>query len=491
MSGFWPDSEVRPSTGRSVRRNLSFSLASRLFSSAANLAFVALTTWLYGKNEVAMLALIGIFTALIDASKGLGLGTELLRSLPRLEAAGGDPAAEEARSSLVVSYLFYSLVPPLVVALATAGMAAPAAAYFFGTAEWQGPVCWGVAIGFFTTVVNTNLLLLQASQRFAALAAVTTIASLLQRVVPCVAGALYGLELTGFLVWSCGLAALAASISAAPCLDLLRSRRIWSPGRFWPQSRHYYSASLVHYLATQTDQLLVAAACEPAALAVYYTLRRLYSIVLMVVGSLLDSLVPHLAGLAAEAAGAARANLQDWIRVSLYGGAIAAAMLTANGGTLINTVLGAGYGDDPWLILLFAVSGLGYLAYGFVQVDLVVFGESQSVFQAAVTAALVHLATGLVLVRLIGASAMPLAISAGYLASIEWSRRRGSLRGWDCGWLWTGLAFVVSVALTVHLGANLGAGRWLQLLLVNAWIAGFAWLHFERWEVGGSLRRIR
>src|SRR5262245_38127939 len=93
-------------------RNFGLSLTSKVVSLVAHIVFVTLTARLFTKEEVAVIAVTGIITIVMDVCKGLGLGTLLLKRLPQM----GPSTTEEART-LVATYLFYSFLPPLAIAL--------------------------------------------------------------------------------------------------------------------------------------------------------------------------------------------------------------------------------------------------------------------------------------------------------------------------------------------------------------------------------------
>ena len=289
-------------------RNFSLSLFSKLVSLAAHIAFVIVTARLFRKEDVAAIAVTGIITILMDVCKGFGLGTLLLKRLPQL----GEGGSQESHT-LLSTYLVYSLIAP--VAMTLLGLAVPSRfiGSTFGVTGSTAVFHLALLTSLFTVLSNTNILVLQASQKFGQLAALTLTTAALQRLLPCMAAVWFGASLEDFLSWSALASVLGFAATCAPLAPIMR------PGRFqllplrvfWPDSRHFFCTSLVRYGATQVDQLIVAILFPPATLAVYYMLRRLYSLGVVLIGSMIDALVPELAQQAGTDALGARIRLTE------------------------------------------------------------------------------------------------------------------------------------------------------------------------------------
>jgi O-antigen/teichoic acid export membrane protein len=157
-------------------RNFGLSLTSKAVSLAAHVAFVMLTARLFSKEEVAVIAIAGILTILMDACKGFGLGTVLLKRLPAMSAQPTDDSR-----ALIASYLFYSLLPPLL--LTVIGLAMPQRLVWpeLGVSTGSNAIRMGLLLSLFTVLSNTNLLVLQATQNFGQLAAMTLVTAALCR----------------------------------------------------------------------------------------------------------------------------------------------------------------------------------------------------------------------------------------------------------------------------------------------------------------------
>ncbi|MFN7925806.1 MAG: lipopolysaccharide biosynthesis protein [Bryobacteraceae bacterium] len=476
--------------GPGVFRDFSWSMLSRAVTIASNMVFLAVTARLFGKEDVALLAVTAILTALMDAAKGLGLGTVLLKRLPKLDEAG-ESAGTEA-SELVCSYLFYSLLPPAGAALAVIAAAVPLSQYFFGHVGQATGLRLGAVLALLAVLTNTNQLVLQAAQRFGQLARSTILSGALQRLAPCLMAMVWPGRLEGFLEWSVVFSVVAFAQTLGPVVRMAaRSRaRILGPREFWGESGHFYFANLLRYGATQADQLFVAAAFEPATLAAYYMLRRLYSLAVVVIGAAIDTLTPGLSRQAASDPEGARNRLGQYLRVFLFGATVAAALFAGNGETIVPVLLGAGYGDDLWLILLFAVSGIVYFLFGFAQLDLVLFEHPKWSFRLGAMAAVGNAIASAGLALVLGARGLPLAMALGYLAGIELLRQRRLLAGWEPRELWIAVSVTALVALASHAAVETGANGWARALVVNALIAAFAWDHFRRWRIGPCIRAI-
>jgi len=468
-------------------RNIGLSLLSSLGSFVTSFAHIVFTTRTFEKEQVALLAYTGILTALMDASKGLGLGTVLLRKLPKL------PASQDSEAcSLALSYMIYSLLPSLVLALVVVALAPWLSQHGFGSNAWRQGLRLCAITAVFSSITSTNMLVTQANQQFGTLAAMSALTGSLQRLGPCLIVGTLGGSIETFLGYSVIGAALASIATLWPVRSIFRTRgvRIAGPREVWDQSRHFYYTNLFRYGATQIDQLLVAALFSPSMLAVYYMLRRLYSLALVLIGSLMDALVPGLSQQAGQDPDGARNRLQLWRHAALYGGTIGAATFAGNAPELVNAVLGHGYGDDTLLIALFAISAVVYFLFGFLQTDIVLFGRPESSLELGVVTAVVNTAAGIALARVVGVHALPAAMAVSYLVGIELLRRRGLIKKWDWRPPMVAIAVTGLVAFAGVAADRMGGGATPRLFVVNSLIAGFAWTQYRRWQVGECFRQI-
>ena len=473
--------------------NFGWSLASKLVSLGANFGYVVTTARLYSKQEVAVLAVAAILTVLMDVSKGLGLGTLLLKKLPKMALGAGELGTGEKAAPLVLTYLVYSLVPPLVLAVAAAAGAGALSQYFFGSPMFRAELEWGAWIALLVVMANTNILVFQAVERFRTLGVLTVATSVLQRLAPPLAASVARWNLSGFLEASVALSAAACLVTFLPLGRLLiggGGLRLVKRAEFWPQARHFYYTGLLRYMATQVDQLLVAALFAPATLAVYFMLRRLYSMAVVMIASMIDALVPDLSREAGHDEAGAQHRLEHWLGLSLYAGTVGGSLLAGNGEIFINWILGPGYADDELLVILFAVSALTYFLFGFIQMGVVLFEQPRLSLELAGLTALVNSIAALVGALLVGVRGLPLAMSASYVAGLWLVRRRNPETGNTTARLALGI-FVIAAAGLVSLGLQAaGWTQWMRLAVVNLGITGFAWVHYSRWQVRASLRRL-
>ncbi len=474
-------------------RNFSLSLFSKLVSLAAHIVFVVVTARLFRKEDVAAIAVTGIITILMDVCKGLGLGTLLLKRLPQMS----DAKSEESRT-LLSTYLVYSLLAP--VALTLFGLVLPSrlVGSAFGVTDSAAVFHMALLTSLFTVLSNTNTLLLQASQKFGHLAALTLITAALQRLIPCLAAVWFGAQLGEFLSWSALASALGFLATCVPVASIMHPWRFrLLPWRaFWPDSRHFFCTSLLRYGATQVDQLVVAILFPPATLAVYYMLRRLYSLGVVLIGSMIDALVPELAQQAGTDALGARGRLTEWSRLSLFAGSAGAAVMAGNGSAVIEMLLGPGYGDDALLIGLFAGTTSLYFLYCFVQVDLLLFQAPEKILWMAAATASANLVAGPLTSRWLGVHSIPLAMLAGHFLGLVAARWKGGGKGPACRPVWrlrelgAGLLVVTLASLAPQAAHRMLLNEWERTAAVNILICGLISAHFWRNRVGESLRRL-
>lgn len=473
-------------------RNFGLSLTSKIVSLAAHVAFVMLTARLFSKEEVAVIAVTGIITILMDACKGMGLGTLILKRLPQM----GESEAAGARV-LTTTYLYYSLLPPLF--LLAAGLVYPYGLPWLGLGSHVHASVFrlGLAVSFFTVLSNTNVLVLQAMQRFGQLAVLTLVTSALQRLLPCVAAVWLGWNLEQFMSWSAAGAAVGFAVSCIPLIPSvgIDNFKILKRAEFWPESQHFFVTSLLRYGATQIDQLLVAVLFPPATLAVYYMLRRLYSLGVVLIGSMIDALVPELAQQAGSDPEGARARLAEWSKLSLFAGSTGAALMAGNGSSVIEMLLGPGYGDDTLLIASFAASTSLYFLYCFVQVDLMLFQSPERIVWMAAASAAANLIAGPIASPWLGVHSIPLAMLAGYLLGLtaaRWKGKQGPAPRsvWRIREVGAGLVVVALASLAPIVAHHLLLHEWARFAAVNVAICAVVTAHFWRTGLGSSLRRL-
>ncbi|MEZ5353956.1 MAG: hypothetical protein R2762_15060 [Bryobacteraceae bacterium] len=482
MSDCCEDERPQPAAAARMAGRVGVSMLVKAVGVLSSLCFIGVTTRAFTKQEVAVLAVSAILASIMEVSKGLGLGPLMMKRLPGLMGTG-DPEA----GALITSCLFYSLIPPAILA-ALGAMAAPVLSrYWFGSEIYQGELRLGLAAGLAMVATNTNLTVLMTAREFTAWAALSSSASLLQRMAPC------ALLLLPVSLWHFLLAVLAFSTAAlAPALfpigGLLRRNGLhcMPVAAFWNQSRHYYGSAILRFLAVQADQLLVVALCEPESLAVYYVLRRLYSIAVMTMDSFFDARLPELSKRASEDAAGARAQLNGWIRLTLYGGTIGGAALAANGPRLVDAVAGAGYSDSRLLLVVFAGSAVTFFLLELTQLDILLFGKAQSRFAVSASSAGVGGMSGAILGALWGPAGLAAGAMSGQVAGLLTAARAGSgalrLRH-----LLLGLGVIAAAGLLP--GWKGPALPWLPLALGNGLIVAFGWIHYSRWQVEESLRR--
>lgn len=461
-------------------RNFGLSFSSRAISLASNFVFVAATARLFSTNEVAVIAVAGILGVLMDTCKGLGLGTVLLKRLPQLDESGSG-----SRTALIYSYLVYSLAPPALLAACAFAAAPLLSRYFFGADEYTYELRLGLAMSFATVLTNSNILVFQALQRFGQLAVLTTVTAALQRLLPCVlAFGLRGMAansgggsiLADFLAWTAVLSVAGMLVTCGPLWLILQAPglRLMKPAEFWPESRHFYYTGMLRYGATQLDQLFVATLFTPQVLAVYYVLRRFYSIGVVAIGAMIDALVPDLSQQAGSDREAARTRLDAWVGFTLFIGTIGGALLAGNGHGLSGWILGAAYVEDPFLVLLFAISAVTYFLFGVAHMDLVLFDEPRKSFQLSALAAASNLVLSPLCAALLGVRGLPLAMALSYVAGLEIVRRYRDTVAWRPWRLSKGVVVIGAASAISALVQFMGGALWLEALTVNAWVAVFA-----------------
>lgn len=463
--------------------NLAALLAGRGFTLGVNLLWLVATVRLFAPAEVALLAFAALAATWLDALRGLGMSTWLVRQLPGLWASDRPAAARFIRS-----YLYCSFVPLLVCSLATW------AAALAGRPDLVAPggesALWSYALlgVVWQSVSATFLVILQCFGQMGRLAGWNAWFSVMQRLAPVAAAALWGWDLRGFLIASAVLS-LASLVPAAPVVAgwLAEGPGTAAWSEFWPDARHYYSSALLRFGATQLDQVLVAMFFHAEMLVTYYVLRRFYSLAVVFVSSCVDAVAPLLAARAAAQPESAFRLLADMRALILLAGTLTAALTAANGAAALRLVMGERYAAEPGLVALFALAALAYGLYSVSLTGEALLGSAARSTRWVVVALAANLLSVPLLAGFLGVHALPLALLAGFVA--------GSVAaGWGSDlplglgrrvWLRFGVVAACGLAPSLPL-----SGEWpwpARLLFGNAVV--MAWLAWERST--GGFRPVR
>ncbi|MEP7361855.1 MAG: hypothetical protein ABI972_01250 [Acidobacteriota bacterium] len=395
-----------------VLLNLAALLAGRGFALGVNLVWLVATVRLFKSADVAVLAFASLAATWLEALKGMGMGTWLVRQLAVVWTS--KPAYA---SQMIRTYLYCTAVPLFAGGLLT----------WYGAwagrpdlvAPSGGLTAWTLALlaMVLQSLSGSFLVILQCFGDMKRLAGWNTWFSVMQRLAPIAGVYFFGWRLEPFL-WATVL------LSAASLLAVLRPVLHWlSKGggtvawrEFWTDSRHYYFSSLLRYGATQLDQLLVAMFFQVEMLVTYFVLRRFYSLAVVFISSCVDAVVPILTVRAAANPASARGILADVRAAIVLAGTFAAALTAANGAGLLHALLGDPYARQPGLVVLFALAALSYGLYSVTVTGESVLGNAAKSTRWVMVSLLANLVSLPVLARELGVYALPLALVIGFVA---------------------------------------------------------------------------
>ena len=395
-----------------VLLNLVALLAGRGLALGINLVWLVATVRLFPPAEVAVLAFASLAATWLEALKGMGMGTWMVRQL------AVQWANDRARASRMVRTYVYCTAAPLV-----------AGGILTWWGSWAGrpdlvapsnrlePWTLSLAAMVLQSFSGSFLVVLQCFGDMQRLAVWNTWFSLTQRLAPIAAVYAFGWGLEPFL-------RLTLILSAASLLPALKPLREWlsSAGgvvawrEFWSDSRHYYFSSLLRYGATQLDQSLVAMFFQVEMLVTYYVLRRFYSLAVVFISSCVDAVVPLLTTRAAASPESARGILADVRACIVLAGTFAAAITAANGAGVLQALLGDPYARQPGLIVLFALAALSYGMYSVTLTGESVLGSAAKSTRWVVVALVANLASLPVLAPVLGVYALPLSLAIGFVS---------------------------------------------------------------------------
>ncbi len=397
---------------RRVLLNLAALLAGRGFALAVNVVWLVATVRLFAPSEVAVLALASLAATWLEAFKGMGMGTWMVRQLAVM--SDSNPAYA---SQMVRTYLYCTITPLLVCGALTWYGA------WAGRGDLVAPsgsaVPWTLALlaMVLQSLSGSFLVVLQCFGDMKRLAVWNTWFSVTQRLMPVAGVLLFGWTMQPFLIAT----VLLSAVSLLPAIVPVRQWLSHGSGAvawrdFWTDSRHYYFSSLLRYGATQLDQVLVAMFFHVEMLVTYYVLRRFYSLAVVFISSCVDAVVPILTKRAAANPDSARGILADVRALIVLAGTLAAALTAANGAGLLQALLGDPYARQPGLVVLFALAALAYGLYSVTVTGESVLGSAAKSTRWVLVALVANLVSVPLLAQGIGVYALPLALVIGFVA---------------------------------------------------------------------------
>lgn len=436
-----------------VLLNLVALLAGRGLALGVNLLWLVATVRLFAPADVAVLAFAALAATWLEALKGMGMGTWMVRQL-----AVHWSSDRASASRMVRTYLYCTAVPLLAGSLLTWWGAWAGRPDLLAPSNRLAPWTLSLAAMVVQSFSGSFLVVLQCFGDMRRLAVWNIWFSLTQRLAPIAAIYAFGWEFEPFL-------RLTVILSAASLLPALKPLLAWlSHGNgvvawreFWTDSRHYYFSSLLRYGATQLDQLLVAMFFQVEMLVTYYVLRRFYSLAVVFISSCVDAVVPILTMRAAASPDSARRILSDARACILLAGTFAAAMTAANGAGVLQALLGETYSRQPGLIVLFALAALSYGLYSVTLTGESVLGSAAKSTRWVVVALVANLASLPVLAHALGVHALPLSLVIGFVAG------------------------TVAASGGSELNLSLGSRVWIRFLVVLACGAVSSYLVSPAW----------
>jgi O-antigen/teichoic acid export membrane protein len=327
---------------------------------------------------------------------------------------------------------------------------------------------------FSTVLVNNNLHIWIASGNCSGYAWQTAVTAFLQRLLPAAGLLLLDWDLPQLLAWSAaaGFAAVAAS-ARLPLRLAVSGTGFVGFSTFWPESRHYYFSSLIKAGAGQFDQFLAPVLMAPESMAVYYVIRRFYSLAVLAIDAVVEVQVPALSRTAGRDAARARRHLQLLLAGVVLAGGTGAALLAGNGLSLVQLLFGPGYGQHPWLITSFALCAFCYGLHVYLQVEMFLLFEPHCTTRLTTVTAVANCMAGPLAGWMLGMHGLPLAMAGSLLFALD---RIGNFRNRaECPWpvLLSLLVLISGAGLTGAAAAGMDNAV-IRVVLVNTAIAAIA-----------------
>jgi O-antigen/teichoic acid export membrane protein len=282
---------IKEIISRQIIKNSLLNFISRSFVLTISVVFIAYISRKLSKFELGIFAVMNIFMGIIPLIVGLGLATSAIRLVPELKAKGNF----EKVSDIIKLTVGLPIPETILITLLGVILSKFLSIVFLKTYQYSEYIIWIILISFFYSIFDRIILVYQSLQDFRKIAFLSIFMNLLSRISAIIfLSNGYGIAriFQGFLIGTI----FGVIIGIFTLRKYIFSKYYGYPIKEYIRfSFPYYLQGWARFAFNQADQFLVALMFIPEILAVYFIAKKVVSLFVLVLESLLEPIVPRLA----------------------------------------------------------------------------------------------------------------------------------------------------------------------------------------------------
>jgi len=274
---------------KSLTKNILLNLVSKILVTLISIVFIGYISRCLSKTELGIFALMFIFDGLIPVIAGLGLGTSAIRLIPEFKN-------ESSKISDIIKLtILLPSVTTFLVAIYASYISNLISLVFLKTEVYGGFVIWIIFISSFSCILQYIIIVLQSLQKFSKIALLSIFSNFISRFLAVV------FLLNGYGIVGIFQGFLIGTIFGVIIGIFTLQKYIFSKYYGYPVKEYikfsfpYYLQGWARFAFNQADQFLVAVIFIPEILAIYFIAKKVLSLFILVLESLLEPIIPRLA----------------------------------------------------------------------------------------------------------------------------------------------------------------------------------------------------
>jgi len=393
----------------------SFSLLSAQFIIASvAIIFLAITSRLLTKEEMAIVATFYIISSIISVISSFGFPVTLLREVPALLAKKELKKAQK----LIKATFLYPLIFTAILSVILIFYSDYISKLLLKTSQYALQIKIVVGVVFIATLLNLLIIILQSLQQFPKISALLIFNNILQRIAALGFFSLW--RINGYLIgWGLGII-LTIFLALYFCRKyLFIPSGISNFPRLFRFSFPYYVSSFARYFFTQSDQFLVGIFFTPQTLALYYICRRFFDFSYQIIQNVLDPLALKIAEFKAEGFKKIEKAIYFGIRILAYIFVPFSLGLASLSYFILELFGGSKYISGYPILFLLSVSLLFFAYFSFFETFVYILDLPKRKLHLEIILGITQLLLTVILIKILGLTGVALSILFTYLIGIK------------------------------------------------------------------------
>lgn len=407
------------SHAKQVMRNSAKLFGSRIGVSLFSVVFMMIIARILTKQEMAIIAVFVILTAIVNTIKGLGFAGTTIKKVPELISKKKDKEA----SRLIRSTLLYPTILGFIISVLIFIFAKDISFLILKDTSLDHFIRIIVIAVFLASIYDLSSLVLKSLQRFGICSVVDFSINLLQRVLAISLFFIYGIKgyIAGFII--------AFSVGVILIIYFTRDYVFTRSGlypfkKLFNHSLPYYVEGFGNYLFKNSDRLIMALFFMPEMLATYHIARTFIEYLVVLAHSMLEPILPKISEFKKEGIKTIQKIFKKTSRFySMI--LIPACFLTASLSFFLLHLYGGYKYTDGYLILtLLAFAILIYAYFMLYGINVYILKKPIERLKYSLVAGTSNLLLSLVLIQFIGLLGIPIALILAYLIGLAYTRNQ-------------------------------------------------------------------